>query len=685
MPAPPQPVRPAPRVTVPAGTTAGQALRDAGAAGSGPDAVIVARDAEGTLRDLAWTPQTDIEVEGVAASSPDGRSVIRHSCAHVLAQAVQQHFPEAKLGIGPPVTDGFYYDFEVDRPFTPDDLAILEKTMKKIIKTGQRFSRRVVESVDAARAELAGEPYKLELVDIKADVDPNEVMEVGAGELTVYDNVHAHTGETVWGDLCRGPHVPTTRHIPAFRLRRTAAAYWRGSERNPQLQRIYGTAWESPEALERHLELLAEAGRRDHRRLGAELDLFSFPDEIGSGLAVFHPRGGTVRRVMEDYSRRRHEEAGYEFVYSPHISKAQLFETSGHLQWYADGMFPPMHLDAELTEDSAVRKPGQDYYLKPMNCPFHNLVYRSRGRSYRELPLRLFEFGSVYRHEKSGVIHGLTRVRGMTQDDAHIYCTPDQLQGEIRSLLGFVLDLLRDYGLDDFYLELSTRDEEKFVGAEEQWEEATEALAQAAGASGLELVLDPGGAAFYAPKISVQAKDALGRTWQMSTIQVDLQLPERFGLEYTARDGSRQRPYMIHRALFGSIERFFGVLTEHYAGAFPAWLAPVQVVGIPIADEHVEHLQQVAKALRSRGIRVEVDSSDERMQKKIRTHTTQKVPFLLLAGSKDVEAGAVSFRFRDGSQLGGVPVEGAVTAITGWVARRENSSPNATELPVGES
>ncbi|MGH4013019.1 MAG: threonine--tRNA ligase [Pseudonocardiaceae bacterium] len=672
-------------MTVPAGTTAGQALRDAGAAGSGPDAVIVARDAEGTLRDLAWTPQTDIEVEGVAASSPDGRSVIRHSCAHVLAQAVQQHFPEAKLGIGPPVTDGFYYDFEVDRPFTPDDLAILEKTMKKIIKTGQRFSRRVVESVDAARAELAGEPYKLELVDIKADVDPNEVMEVGAGELTVYDNVHAHTGETVWGDLCRGPHVPTTRHIPAFRLRRTAAAYWRGSERNPQLQRIYGTAWESPEALERHLELLAEAGRRDHRRLGAELDLFSFPDEIGSGLAVFHPRGGTVRRVMEDYSRRRHEEAGYEFVYSPHISKAQLFETSGHLQWYADGMFPPMHLDAELTEDSAVRKPGQDYYLKPMNCPFHNLVYRSRGRSYRELPLRLFEFGSVYRHEKSGVIHGLTRVRGMTQDDAHIYCTPDQLQGEIRSLLGFVLDLLRDYGLDDFYLELSTRDEEKFVGAEEQWEEATEALAQAAGASGLELVLDPGGAAFYAPKISVQAKDALGRTWQMSTIQVDLQLPERFGLEYTARDGSRQRPYMIHRALFGSIERFFGVLTEHYAGAFPAWLAPVQVVGIPIADEHVEHLQQVAKALRSRGIRVEVDSSDERMQKKIRTHTTQKVPFLLLAGSKDVEAGAVSFRFRDGSQLGGVPVEGAVTAITGWVARRENSSPNATELPVGES
>jgi threonyl-tRNA synthetase len=675
-------------VTVPAGITAGQALRAAGVATSGPDAVIVARDAEGRLRDLAWTPQTDTEVEAVAAGSPDGRNVLRHSCAHVLAQAVQQHFPEAKLGIGPPVTDGFYYDFDVDRPFTPEDLATLEKTMKKIIKAGQRFSRRVLGSVDAAKAELAAEPYKLELVDLKSEVDPAEVMEVGSAddaELTVYDNVHPHTGETVWGDLCRGPHVPTTKHIPAFKLMRTAAAYWRGNERNPQLQRIYGTAWESAEALDRHLELLAEAQRRDHRRLGAELDLFSFPDEIGSGLAVFHPRGGTVRRVMEDYSRRRHEEAGYEFVYSPHITKAQLFETSGHLQWYADAMFPPMHLDAELAEDGTVRKPGQDYYLKPMNCPFHNLVYRSRGRSYRELPLRLFEFGSVYRYEKSGVVHGLTRVRGMTQDDAHIYCTHDQLQGEIRSLLGFVLDLLRDYGLDNFYLELSTRNEDKYVGTVEQWQEATEALAQAAEASGLELVLDPGGAAFYAPKISVQARDALGRTWQMSTIQVDMQLPELFGLEYTAPDGSRQRPHMIHRALFGSVERFFGVLTEHYGGAFPAWLTPVQVVGIPIADEHVEHLQQVAKGLRARGIRVEVDTSDERMQKKIRTHTTQKVPFLLLAGSADVAAGAVSFRFRDGSQLNEVPVEDAVTAITGWVARRENSSPHAVEFPVGES
>jgi threonyl-tRNA synthetase len=688
--APSSPVQPALRVRVPAGTTAGAALREGGAPTSGPGAVVVARDAQGVLRDLSWAPDRDTEVEAVSASSPDGRNVIRHSCAHVLAQAVQQHFPGTKLGIGPPVADGFYYDFDVERAFTPEDLADLEKAMRKIIKSGQRFSRRVLGSVSEAKRELADEPYKLELIDIKgpdssAGLNLDEVMEVGAGELTMYDNVHPHTNDVIWSDLCRGPHVPTTRYIPAFRLMRTAAAYWRGNEQNSQLQRIYGTAWESTEALERHLELLAEAQRRDHRRLGAELDLFSFPDEIGSGLPVFHPRGGTVRRVMEDYSRRRHEEAGYEFVNSPHITKAQLFETSGHLDWYADSMFPPMHLDEELAQDGTVRKPGQDYYLKPMNCPFHNLIYRSRGRSYRELPLRLFEFGSVYRYEKSGVVHGLTRARGFTQDDAHIYCTPDQLQGEIRSLLTFVLDLLRDFGLDDFYLELSTRNDEKYVGSDEQWEQATDALRHAAEASGLELVLDPGGAAFYAPKISVQAKDALGRTWQLSTIQVDLQEPELFELEYTAKDGSRQRPYMIHRALFGSIERFFGILTEHYAGAFPAWLAPVQVVGIPIADEHIEHLQQVAKALRARGIRVEVDTSDERMQKKIRTHTTQKVPFQLLAGNKDVEAGAVSFRFRDGSQVNGVAVEDAVSAITGWVARRENRSPSAAELPIGES
>jgi threonyl-tRNA synthetase len=504
------------------------------------------------------------------------------------------------------------------------------------------------------------------------------VMEVDeGGELTAYDNVHAHTGDVVWSDLCRGPHLPTTKYIPAFALTRSAAAYWRGSEKNPQLQRIYGTAWESQEALDAYLDRVAEAERRDHRRLGTELDLFSFPDEIGSGLPVFHPKGGIIRREMEDYARRRHEAAGYQFVNTPHITKEQLFQTSGHLKWYAEGMYPPMKLDEELNADGSVRKPAQDYYLKPMNCPMHNLIYRSRGRSYRELPLRLFEFGSVYRYEKSGVIHGLTRARGFTQDDSHIYCTPDQMLDEIKSLLQFVLDLLRDYGLDEFYLELSTRDPEKSIGSDEDWERATDALRQAAEASGLELVLDPGGAAFYAPKISVQARDAIGRTWQLSTIQVDLMEPDLFGLEYTAADGSRQRPVMIHRALFGSIERFFGVLLEHYAGAFPAWLSPVQVVAIPVTEEQQAHVEAVAAALREHGVRVEVDAGDDRMQKKIRTHTLQKVPFLLLAGGRDAEAGAVSFRFRDGTQVNGIPVAEAVTRVVDWIASRNNAAPTA--------
>ncbi|WP_028662894.1 threonine--tRNA ligase [Saccharomonospora halophila] len=661
----------APRVLVRAGTTAGSAVREAGLPAKGPDAVVVVRDADGALRDLTWAPDTDVEAEPVAANTEDGRSVIRHSAAHVLAQAVQERFPEAKLGIGPPVKDGFYYDFAVDRPFTPDDLRALEKRMKRIVKDSQRFSRRAFDSVADARAELADEPFKLELVDLKSEadtgaVDTSEVMEVGGGALTIYDNLNPRTGERVWSDLCRGPHVPTTKHIPAFTLTRVAAAYWRGDDNNPQLQRIYGTAWESAEAQEQYLEMLAEAERRDHRKLGAELDLFSFPEEIGSGLPVFHPKGGIIRRELESYSRLKHEEHGYEFVNTPHVSKSDLFETSGHLPHYAENMFPPMRLD------------GTDYYVKAMNCPMHNLIFSARGRSYRELPLRMFEFGSVYRYEKSGVVHGLTRVRGMTQDDSHIYCTKEQMPGELRSLLAFVLDLLRDYGLDDFYLELSTRDgSPKFIGEQWEWDDATETLRAAAEESGLELVPDPGGAAYYGPKISVQARDAIGRTWQMSTIQLDFNQPKRFGLEYQAADGSRQRPVMIHRALFGSIERFFGVLTEHYAGAFPAWLSPVQVVGIPIADEHVEHLHGVAKELHRHGIRVEVDTGDDRMQKKIRTHTTQKVPFLLLAGGKDVEAGAVSFRFRDGSQINGVPVETAVTAVTDWVARRENTSPTA--------
>ncbi|MGW4489926.1 threonine--tRNA ligase [Amycolatopsis sp. NPDC004368] len=657
---------PAERVVVPAGTTAGAAIREAGLPTKGPDTIVVVRDAEGKLRDLAWAPEADAEVEPVAANTEDGRSVIRHSAAHVLAQAVQQEFPDAKLGIGPPVKDGFYYDFAVDKPFTPEDLQALEKRMKQIVKGAQQFSRRVFDSVDEAKKELANEPFKLELVDLKSEVDTDEVMEVGGGELTIYDNLDPRTKERVWSDLCRGPHVPTTKFIPAFKLTRVAAAYWRGSEKNPQLQRIYGTAWESGEAQDAYLERIAEAERRDHRRLGAELDLFSFPEEIGSGLPVFHPKGGIIRREMENYSRRRHEEAGYEFVNSPHISKGELFHTSGHLPYYADTMFPPVKFEDE------------DYYLKAMNCPMHNLIFRSRGRSYRELPLRLFEFGTVYRYEKSGVVHGLTRVRGLTMDDSHIYCTKEQMPGELRSLLKFVLDLLADYGLSDFYLELSTRgDSEKFIGEDWEWEEATETLRQAAIDSGLELVPDPGGAAFYGPKISVQAKDAIGRTWQMSTIQLDFNQNKRFNLEYTASDGSRQRPVMIHRALFGSIERFFGVLTEHYAGAFPAWLSPVQVVGIPITADQVEFLRNVEKALRAKGIRAEVDASDDRMQKKIRTHTTQKVPFLLLAGAKDAEAGAVSFRFRDGGQINGVSVDTAVDAIAEWVAGRENASPSA--------
>ena len=680
MSAPAHPV-PAELLRVAAGTSAGAAVRDAGLPGRGePGAVVVVRDAGGTLRDLSWIPDQDVEVTPVGADTEEGRSVIRHSAAHVLAQAVQERFPSARLGIGPPIADGFYYDFEVPQAFTPEDLEALEKRMRAIVKEGQLFSRRVYESKDQARAELADEPYKLELVDDKSG-DP-DVMEVGGDELTAYDNLNPRTRERIWGDLCRGPHIPTTRYIPAFKLTRSSAAYWRGDQRNASLQRIYGTAWESQEALDRHLKLLEEAQRRDHRKLGVELDLFSFPDEIGSGLVVFHPKGGIVRHEMEEYSRRKHIEAGYQFVNTPHITKEQLYITSGHLEWYAEGMFPPMHIDAEYGEDGAVRKPGQDYYLKPMNCPMHHLIYRARGRSYRELPLRLFEFGTVYRYEKSGVVHGLTRVRGMTQDDSHIYCTREQMRDELASLLNFVLELLGDYGLDDFYLELSTKDPDKYVGSDEMWDEATETLREVAESSGLQLVPDPGGAAFYGPKISVQVRDALGRSWQMSTIQLDFNMPERFGLEYTAADGTRQRPVLIHRALFGSIERFFGILTEHYAGAFPAWLAPVQVVGVPVADDHVGYLQEVAADLRAAGVRAEVDASDDRMAKKIVNHTNQKVPFMLLAGDRDVEAGAVSFRFGDRSQINGVPRGNAVQAIRSWIERRENACPTAELVKV---
>ncbi|MDK8468891.1 threonine--tRNA ligase [Corynebacterium accolens] len=663
--------------TVPAGQAVGAALRELNLPNKGPEAVVVVRGVDGTLYDLSHTPDEESTFVPVAACEEDGRAVIRHSCAHVMAQAVQAEFPGTKLGIGPSIENGFYFDFQTAEPFTPEDLKNLEKRMKKIIKGGQRFERHTYASTAEAEQALQDEPFKLELIQDKSNVDPDsdEAAEVGAGDLTHYDNVNPRTNEVEWFDLCRGPHVPTTKYIPAFALTRSSAAYWRGDQANAGLQRIYGTAFESKDALAAYQTMVEEAEKRDHRRLGQELDLFSFPDEIGSGFPVFHPNGATVRMEMENHSRNRHVQAGYSFVNTPHITKGDLFRKSGHLDFYSDGMFPPMQLDGEYdAEGNAVKEP-QDYYAKPMNCPMHNLIFASRGRSYRELPLRLFEFGTVYRYEKSGVVHGLTRARGFTQDDAHIYCTEEQLEEELTQVLDFIISLLEDYGLSDFYLELSTKDPNKFVGSDEIWERSTAILQSVAEKSGLELVPDPEGAAFYGPKISVQARDAIGRTWQMSTVQLDFNLPERFELEYTASDGTKKRPIMIHRALFGSIERFFGVLLEHYAGAFPAWLAPHQVMGIPVADDFVPHLEDVAAKLRRKGIRADVDTSDDRMQKKIRNHTTGKVPFMLVAGARDVEAGAVSFRFLDGTQVNGVPVDEAVELISTWVAERTNEQP----------
>ena len=643
--------------TVTTGTKAWELFKD--------ETEVVAARVAGELKDLSYVLADGDVVESVPIDSKDGHDILRHSTAHVMAQAVQQLFPEAKLGIGPPVTDGFYYDFDVEKPFVPEDLAKIETAMRKIIKEGQRFERRVTTDADAIN-ELQDEPYKIELIGLKGSGNAENAAEgasaeVGAGELTIYDNIRRN-GDVAWSDLCRGPHLPTTKRIPAFKLMRSAAAYWRGDEKNKMLQRIYGTAWESKEALEEHLHRIEEAERRDHRKLGRDLDLFSFPDEIGSGLAVFHPKGGVIKRVMEDYVRQRHIEEGFEYVGTPHLTKDQLFYTSGHLPYYADTMFPPMEFE------------GSNYMVKPMNCPMHNLIYRSRGRSYRELPLRLFEFGSVYRYEKSGVVHGLTRVRGLTQDDSHSYVTKEQAPGEIKHLLDFVLGLLRDFGIDDFYLELSTRDDskpDKFVGSEEDWEVATKVLEDVAIASGLELVPDPGGAAFYGPKISVQARDAIGRTWQMSTIQYDFNQPARFELEYNGADGAKHEPVMIHSAKFGSLERFFGVLVEHYAGAFPPWLAPVQVEAIPIAERHVDYLYDIAKQMKVQGLRVEVDDSDDRMQKKIRNAQLQKVPFMMIAGDDDVEKGAVSFRYRDGRQDNGVPIEEAIARVAAAVASRE--------------
>jgi len=637
------------------------------------DRSVVAIRVNGELKDLATQVTDDDTVEPVTIESADGLAILRHSAAHVLAQAVQSINPDAKLGIGPPITDGFYYDFDVAESFTPEDLKALSKAMDRIIRQGQRFVRRTV-TEGQARTELADQPYKLELIGLKGHPsgDDNESVEVGGTELTMYDNVDPKTGETVWKDLCRGPHLPSTRLIGnGYALTRVAAAYWRGSEKNPQLQRIYGTAWPTKDELRAYQAGMEEAAKRDHRKLGAELDLFSFPEEIGSGLAVFHPNGGIIRAEIENYLRARLLENGYELVNTPHITKGHLFEISQHLSWYKEGMFPPMHLDEEVDADGNITKQGQDYYLKPMNCPMHNLIFRARGRSYRELPLRLAEFGTVYRYEKSGTLAGLTRVRGMTQDDAHVYVTPDQVKAEVTSQLEFVLETLRGYGLTDFYLELSTKDPDKYVGDDDIWDQATETLREVAVESGLDLVPDPGGAAFYGPKISVQARDAIGRTWQLSTVQLDFNQPELFELRYTAPDGSRQQPVMIHRALLGSIERFFAILLEHYAGAFPVWLAPVQVIGVPVAEEYADYLGDVIARLKSQGVRAHLDDSDDRMQKKIRNATKSKVPFQLIVGEEDRSNGAVSFRFRDGTQLNGVPVQEAIARIVASVHSHE--------------
>ena len=635
-----------------------------------PDRAVIAMRVNGELRDLAATVESTDEVEPVEVTSPEGLDILRHSTAHVLAQAVQRIRPQADLGIGPPVTDGFYYDFGVDKPFTPEDLKAIEREMQRIVREGQRFTRRVV-SDEEARVELVDEPFKLQLIGLKGgtasghEAAEGAGVEVGAGELTIYDNVD-RDGVTVWKDLCRGPHVPSTRIIGnGWALQRVAGAYWRGSEKNPQLQRIYGTAWPTKDDLRAYQARLEEAAKRDHRKLGKDLDLFSFPDEIGSGLSVWHPKGGIIRGEMEQHARRRHVEGGYTYVYTPHIAKEDLFLTSNHLVTYKDGMFPPIVMDEEHGPDGTVTKKGQDYYLKPMNCPMHILIYRERARSYRDLPMRLAENGTVYRNELSGALHGLTRVRGFTQDDSHLFVTPEQLESEATRVLEFVISMLRDFGLDDFELELSMRDDEKskWIGTDEFWEYSTNALRNVAVASGLKLTEVPGEAAFYGPKIDLKTRDAIGRTWQLSTVQVDPNLPERFGLEYTGPDGEKHRPIMIHRALFGSIERFFAILLEHYAGAFPVWLAPVQVVGIPVAEEYAEHLEQIVARLRAAGVRAEVDRSDDRMQKKIRTHTAQKVPLQLIAGEQDRAANAVSFRFRDGTQENAIPVDVAVERI----------------------
>ena len=615
------------------------------------DAVVVEVNGEPT--DLAAPLHDGDAVRIVTVKDDEALEHLRHSTAHVLAQAVLKLWPGATFAGGPAIADGFYYDFELPggATFSEEDLERIDAEMRRIISANQPFERFEL-PVDEARDLMAEHPYKRTFMDLAAaaagdgDGSDDAVADELAADVVGGSTISFYRNTPGFVDMCRGPHVPSTGRLGHFQLMRVAGAYFRGSEKNPMLQRIYGTAWASDAQLKEHLHRLEEAQKRDHRRLGVELDLFSFPDEVGSGLAVFHPKGGIVRRLMEDYSRQRHEEAGYDFVYSPHITKGELFQTSGHLEWYADGMYPPMELDP------GAGGTGTEYYLKPMNCPFHILIYRSRTRSYRDLPLRMFEFGTVYRYEKSGVVHGLTRARGFAQDDAHIFTTKEQMGDEISSLLDFVLDLLRDYGLDDFYLELSTKPEDKAIGSDAEWDEATEALRVAASGKDLELVMDPGGGAFYAPKISVQARDAIGRSWQMSTIQVDLMLPQRFDLSYIGADGDKHRPVMIHRALFGSVERFFAVLLEHYAGAFPAWLAPVQAKVLPVADAHAAYAAEVAAELRGHGFRSEVVAADETLGNRIRRAKGDKVPYVLVVGDDDVAHRTVGVnpRARDGER-----------------------------------
>ena len=637
---------------------------------------VVAMRVDGEPWDLAREIPAGAAVEPITLDSEDGLAILRHSATHVMAQAVQEIFPDVNLGIGPFITDGFYYDFGGIDAVTPELMRDIEKRMKRIVKEGQRFVRRDI-SEEQGRVELADQPYKLELITTKGAGAESASVEVGAGGLTMYDNVR-RDGTVAWKDLCRGPHLPTTKLIGnGFALTKSSSAYWKGDQSGDSLQRIYGTAWASKEDLVAYQERIKEAERRDHRKLGAELDLFSFPEEIGPGLVVFHPKGAMLRHEIESHVIERHRQYGFDFVHTPEISKGGLFHTSGHLPYYADTMFPPMLADEERDAEGTITKAGQEYYLKAMNCPMHNLVFRSRGRSYRELPLRFFEMGHDYRYEKSGVVHGLTRMRGFTQDDSHTYCTTEQASEEIKAQIAFFISILKDFGLTDFYLELSTRDEDgakkdKFIGSDEDWATATRALAEACEASGLEVVPDPGGAAFYGPKVSVQVKDAIGRTWQMSTVQYDFNQPERFDLEYTAADGTHQRPIMLHSAKLGSVERFIGVLTEHYAGAFPAWLSPVQARLIPVAEAFDEYVDGVAATLRAAGVRVEVDHSDDRFGKKIRNAAKDKIPFTLIAGGEDAEAGAVSFRFRGGDQVNGVPVDDAVAHIRRVIAERLN-------------